>query len=56
MAKIVLRLEIEGAADVIGEKETIAAALERFGRVQVLAVEQPRQMRMDAWKNREQQK
>lgn len=55
MAKIVLTVEIEGAADVIGEKETIAAALEQFGRVRFLAVEQPRQMRLDRWTSREQQ-
>ena len=55
MAKIVLTVEIEGAADVIGEKEAIAAALERFGRVRFVAVEQPRQMRLDISKNREKQ-
>lgn len=55
MAKMLLTIEVETPGDVIGEKERIAAALEQFGRVRFLAVEQPRQMRLDRWTSREQQ-
>lgn len=40
MAKIVLTVEIESGGETIGDKENVAAALERFGRVRILKVEE----------------
>ena len=58
MGKIVLTVEITDGGETIGEKENVAAALERFGTVRFLQVQEPnrsqRQQEMEQcsfWEN-----
>lgn len=41
MGKIVLTVEIIDGGETIGDKENVAAALERFGTVRILQVQEP---------------
>lgn len=41
MGKIVLTVEITAGGETIGDKENVAAALERFGTVRILQVQEP---------------
>ncbi len=49
MSKIVLTVEITGGGEVIGDKDNVAAALERFGKVRILRVDKPKQERISSF-------
>ena len=40
MSKLILTVEIEGVGETIGDKENVAAALERFGKVTFIKAEE----------------
>lgn len=49
MSKIILTVEITDGGEIIGDKENVAAALERFGEVRILKVDEPQQERIDTF-------
>lgn len=49
MKKIVLTVEIIAGGETIGDKENVAAALERFGTVRILQVQEPQEQSDSFW-------